>query len=58
MLVTSDLYHNPQNPGTDGYKMKQKIADVGTTYKAQKGRDPFTPKLFKDAYGMKISQVK
>lgn len=58
ILVTSDLYHNPQNPDTDGYRMKQKIAAVGATYKAQKGRDPFTPKLFKDAYGMKISKVK
>jgi hypothetical protein len=58
ILVTSDLYHNPQNPETDGYKMKQRIAEVGATYKAEKGRDPFTPNLFKDAYGMKISKVK
>ncbi len=58
MLVTSDLYINPQSPGTDGYKMIQKIVSVGATYKAPKGRDPFTPNLFKDAYGMKISRVK
>ena len=58
MLVTSDLYVNPQSPGTDGYKMIQKIASVGATYKAPKGKDPFTPNLFKDAYGMKISRVK
>ncbi len=58
MLVTNDSYHNPQSPGTDGYKMRQKIAEVGATYKAPKGRDPFTPKLFSDAYGMKVSKVK
>jgi hypothetical protein len=58
MLVTSSAYHNPGNPDTDGYRMKQRIAAVGATYKAQKGRDPFTPNLFKDAYGMKISKVK
>lgn len=58
MLVTSNPYHNPGNPDTDGYKMKQKITTVGATYKAPKGRDPFTPNLFKDAYGMKISKVK
>jgi hypothetical protein len=58
LLVTSGAYHNPQNPDTDGYRMKQRIASVGATYKAPKGRDPFTPNLFKDAYGMKISKVK
>ncbi|MCL5280224.1 MAG: hypothetical protein M1376_09995 [Planctomycetes bacterium] len=58
LLVTSGAYHNPQNPDTDGYKMKQKIAAVGATYRAPKGRDPFTPRLFSDAYGMKISRVK
>jgi hypothetical protein len=58
MLVTSDLYMNPQSAGTDGYKMKQRIAAVGATYKAQKGRERFTPNLFKDAYGMKISRLK
>ena len=54
MLVSNDLYHNPQNPATDGYRMKQRIAEVGATYRASKGKDPFTPNLFKDAYGMKI----
>ncbi len=58
ILLASGAYHNPQNPDTDGYKMKQKIAAVGATYKAPKGRDPFTPNLFNDAYGMKISKVK
>jgi hypothetical protein len=58
LLVTDDLYVNPQSPGTEGYKVIQKIASVGATYKAPKGRDPFTPNLFKDAYGMKISRVK
>lgn len=58
LLVTSGAYHNPQNPDTDGYRMKQKIASVGATYKAPKGRDPFTPRLFSDAYGMKISRMK
>jgi hypothetical protein len=58
LLVTNDFYVNPQSPGTEGYKMIQKIASVGATYKAPKGKDPFTPKLFSDAYGMKISRVK
>ena len=58
LLLTNDLFHNPQNPDTDGYRMKQRITAVGATYKAPKGRDPFTPNLFRDAYGMKISKIK
>ncbi len=57
LLVTNDFYVNPQSPGTEGYKMIQKIVSVGASYKAPKGKDPFTPKLFSDAYGMKISRM-
>ena len=57
LLVTNSLYNNPDNPGTDGYAMKQKIAEVGKKYKAKPGRDTFAPKFFSDAYGMKLSKV-
>jgi len=57
LLVTSNLFSNPGKPDTDGYKMVQKIAEVGKKYKAPPGREPFAPNFFSDAYGMKISKV-
>ena len=54
LLVTNSLYGNPENPNTDGGKMKKKIAEVGANYKAPPGKEPFAPKYFSDAYGMKI----
>lgn len=54
LLITKDLYNNPQNPGTDGYEMKERIAELGAKYKAPQGYESFAPNYFNDAYGMKI----
>ena len=54
LLVTKNLYGNPQNPGTDGSEMKKRITDLGRGYKAPQGYESFAPNNFSDAYGMKI----
>jgi len=55
MLVTSGrLYENPNDSGSDGYAIKQKIIEVGAQYKAPTGYEPFAPHYFSDAYPMKI----
>jgi len=54
MLVTADYYDNPENSGTDGYKAKQRIKEVGRGYKAPPGSESFAPNYFSDAYGMKV----
>jgi hypothetical protein len=55
-LVTKDRYENPAKPGTDGYKAKQRIVEVGAMYagKAPAGYETFAPNFFADAYGKKI----
>ncbi len=55
VLVTKNRYQNPNNPGTDGYRMKQKIIEVGAKYKgkAPRGLETFSPHFFRDAYGKK-----
>ncbi len=54
-LQTKQRYDNPATPGTDGYKAKQKIAEVGAKYKgkAPPGYETFAPRYFSDAYGRK-----
>lgn len=54
MLVTADYYDNPKNPGTDGYKARQKIVELGKSYKGTAGAESFAPNYFSDAYGMKV----
>jgi len=56
-LQTKQRYDNPATPGTDGYKAKQKIAEVGAKYKgkAPAGYEPFAPNYFSDAYGKKVN---
>ncbi len=56
LLVTADAFGNPQIAGTNGFKMKQRITEVGAQYKgkAPSGYESFAPKYFSDAYGMKI----
>ncbi len=56
-LITKDKYQNPKTPGTDGYKAKQRIIEVGAKYegKAPEGRETFAPNFFRDAYGKKIN---
>jgi hypothetical protein len=53
-LVTKNKFDNPDKPGTDGYAARQKIIDLGAKYKAPEGYESFAPRLFKDAYGMRI----
>ena len=56
LLVTQQRYNNPEKSGTDGYKAKQKIIEIGAGYKSPKGSGfaSFASKLFSDAYGMKV----
>ena len=53
-LITKSRYENPEKPGTDGYKAKRRIIEVGAKYKAPKGYETFSPHFFRDAYGKKI----
>jgi hypothetical protein len=48
------MYENPEMSGTDGFKMKQRIINIGAKYKASKGYETFAPYFFKDAYGKKV----
>ncbi len=56
LLVTEQMYDNPDKVGTDGYAAKQKIVEVGALYKgkAPQGYETFAPHYFSDAYGMKM----
>jgi hypothetical protein len=54
MLVTSDYYDNPANPGTNGFEKRQEIIKLGQAYKSVSGSQAFSPKYFSDAYGMKV----
>lgn len=53
-LVTARKYQNPQRPGTDGYRVREKIIALGAEYKAPAGYETFGKKPFHDAYGMKF----
>ncbi|MFA5554956.1 MAG: hypothetical protein WCZ89_00135 [Phycisphaerae bacterium] len=50
-LVTKDKYDNPQRSGTDGYKARQRIIELGTGYVPPPGFGSFD---FRSAYGMKF----
>jgi len=55
-LITKNRYENPAKPGTDGYRVKQRIIEAGAAYKgkAPEGYETFAPHFFKDAYGKKV----
>jgi hypothetical protein len=55
-LQTKNRYDNPGTPGTDGYKARQKIIEVGAEYKgkAPPTFETFAPNFFSDAYGKKV----
>lgn len=53
-LVTSNKFENPANPGTDGYRARQVIIELGAKYQAPSGYETFGPRPFHDAYGMKF----
>jgi len=56
-LQTKQRYDNPATVGSDGYKAKQKIVEVGAKYKgkAPAGHETFAPNYFSDAYGKKVN---
>jgi hypothetical protein len=54
LLVTNNFYSNPEREGSEGYKVRQRIAELGPQYKAPKGCESFAPNYFRDAYPMKI----
>ncbi|MBE0537966.1 MAG: hypothetical protein IH624_20080 [Phycisphaerae bacterium] len=59
-LVTKQLYlrcsvdSNSFNPKYDGDVARQKIKEVGATYRAPPGYESFRPNLFQDAYAEKV----
>ena len=53
-LQTIDKYDNPSKPGTDGYKARQKIVEIGRQYRAPENLESFAPNYFDDAYGKKV----
>lgn len=55
LLITKDRFESTAS-GSDGYKMVQKIKQVGAGYKAPEGSERFGNKPFQDAYGMKITK--
>ena len=54
LLTTKNKYQNPKRQGTDGYKILQKIKEVGKKYKAPSGYEPFSSTPFQDAYPKKV----
>jgi hypothetical protein len=55
-LVTKNKYDNPDKTGTDGFRAKQKIIELGAAYKAPAGFETFGPKPFSDAFGMRFEE--
>ncbi len=55
-LQTANTYDNPATAGTNGYKARQNIIQIGAAYKGQapEGYETFAPHYFKDAYGKKV----
>jgi len=55
-LITEERFHNTNTPGTPGYQVIQKIAEIGAQYKnkAPQGYETFAPNYFSDAYGKKL----
>lgn len=53
-LLTKNRYDNPTTPGTDGYKIRRQIIDLGPKYKAPRGYETFATTFFRDAYGKKV----
>ena len=56
-LQTKQRYDKLSTVGSDGYKAKQKIIEVGAKYKgkAPTGYETFAPNYFSDAYGKSVN---
>ncbi len=50
-LITTNTYNNPESSGTDGYKAKQEIIELGAKYQAPAGSASFAPS---GLYGLKV----
>jgi hypothetical protein len=55
LRTTTRFVEDPGRPGTAGYDLKMKIADLGKKYIAPVGYETFKPHLFDDAYGEKVN---
>lgn len=53
-VVSQSRFDTVNTPGSEGYKLKQKIKQVGANYKAPAGFERFASKPFQDVYGKKI----
>jgi hypothetical protein len=53
-LITKNTYDDPSRPGTDGYRAKERIVELGRGYTAPTGYETFAPNYFSDAYGKKF----
>jgi len=53
-LLTKASFENPGRKGTDGYKMRERIVELGADYESPPGYASFGEKPFYDAYGMKF----
>ncbi len=53
-LVTTDKFDTIERTGTDGYKAKKRIIELGAKYKAPQSYETFGKRPFHDAYGMKF----
>jgi hypothetical protein len=54
-LMTKRGFDNPHRKGTGGYKMRQRIIQLGAEYESPPGYASFGNKPFHDAYGMKFN---
>lgn len=54
-LLTEETFENPEREGTNGYRMKQRIIELGADYESPPGYASFGSRPFHDAYGMKFS---
>jgi hypothetical protein len=56
LLVTTERFEeNPNRPGTPGYELKQRIIELGPSYRAAPGRETFAPNYFRDAYARRFA---
>ncbi len=57
LLVTQERFDSVEKAGSNGFEMRKKIIAIGANYKppAGSGFEPFGPKPFQDAYGMKVN---
>jgi hypothetical protein len=56
LRTVARFVRNPAYPGTDGFKLKSKIIQIGPSYegRAPADLDTFAPHYFTDAYGKKV----